>query len=138
MTTIAYDGRYMAADSLMTQESYVAGTFLKIVAVEHGFIGLSGDVEDILLVIDWFNDGMDNDKKPAVEAVNLIYVTDDGLVFTMSHRLIPIPMQAPISVGSGQDFAMSAMLFGKTAKEAVEFAMTRDTATGGEVVVVEI
>ena len=35
--------------------------------------------------------------------------------------------------GSGCEFAIAAMDFGKTAKEAVEYAMTRDNKTGGKV-----
>ena len=138
MTTIAYDGQHMAADSLITQDSYVVGDFMKIVAVPSGFIGLAGDVEDIILVIEWFNDGMDKDKKPEIESVNIIYVTNDGMVYCMSERLIPIPIDPPFAIGSGQDFALSAMLLGKSAKDAVEFAMTRDTSTGGAIVVVEV
>lgn len=37
------------------------------------------------------------------------------------------------AMGSGCDFALAAMDFGRSAKEAVEYAMTRDNATGGEV-----
>lgn len=40
--------------------------------------------------------------------------------------------------GSGQDFALSAMDFGKSAKEAVEYAMTRDVYTGGKVQVINV
>ena len=39
------------------------------------------------------------------------------------------------AIGSGAEFAMSAMDFGMTAKEAVEYTMTRDIYTGGEVTV---
>jgi len=41
-------------------------------------------------------------------------------------------------VGSGGTFALAAMDFGKTAKEAVEYAMTRDSASGGEIHVLHI
>jgi hypothetical protein len=40
--------------------------------------------------------------------------------------------------GSGQDFAIAALDFGKTPKEAVEYAMTRDCNTGGSVQVVDV
>ena len=36
-------------------------------------------------------------------------------------------------VGSGGTFAYCALDFGKTAKEAVEYAATKDTNTGGKV-----
>lgn len=40
--------------------------------------------------------------------------------------------------GSGGRFALSALDFGKTAKEAVEYAMTRDIYSGGKVHVYDI
>jgi len=36
-------------------------------------------------------------------------------------------------LGSGRDFAIAAMDHGKSAKEAVKYAMTRDTYTGGRI-----
>jgi len=42
------------------------------------------------------------------------------------------------TMGSGSDFALSAMDFGKSAKEAVEYAMTRDIYTGGNVQVIDV
>ena len=40
--------------------------------------------------------------------------------------------------GSGAQFALSALDFGKSAKEAVEYAATRDIYTGGKVHVFDI
>ncbi len=41
-------------------------------------------------------------------------------------------------IGSGGDFAMAALDFGKTAKEAVEYAITKDYCSGGKVHVYDI
>jgi hypothetical protein len=40
--------------------------------------------------------------------------------------------------GSGGEYALAALDFGKTAKEAVEYAKTKDTRTGGEVHVFDV
>lgn len=40
--------------------------------------------------------------------------------------------------GSGGAFAIAAMDFGKSAKEAIEYAMTKDVFTGGKVQVIDI
>jgi len=37
------------------------------------------------------------------------------------------------AIGSGWEFALSAMDFGKSSHEAVEYAMTRDSCSGGKV-----
>ena len=42
------------------------------------------------------------------------------------------------ATGSGDVFALSALDFGKTAKEAVEYAITRDIYSGGKVHVYDI
>lgn len=42
------------------------------------------------------------------------------------------------TMGSGGVFAMAAMDHGKTAKEAVEYAATRDTGTGGKVSIFDV
>ncbi|WP_210772140.1 hypothetical protein [Rhodanobacter lindaniclasticus] len=44
----------------------------------------------------------------------------------------------PLAIGSGWQFAIAAMDFGKTAKQAIEYAMTRDNGTGGGVDFVRI
>jgi hypothetical protein len=38
-----------------------------------------------------------------------------------------------VTLGSGCDFALAAMNHGKSAKEAVKYAMTRDVYTGGRI-----
>ena len=37
------------------------------------------------------------------------------------------------AIGSGLPYALAALDFGKTAKEAIEYAATRDSSTGGDV-----
>ena len=43
------------------------------------------------------------------------------------------PVEHNRAIGSGNRFALAAMDFGKTAKEAVEYAACRDVYTGGKV-----
>ena len=43
-----------------------------------------------------------------------------------------------ISKGSGSDFALALIDMGKSAKESIEYAMTRDIYTGGKVHVYDI
>ncbi len=56
----------------------------------------------------------------------------------MDDGITPIPILEPyIAIGSGSDFAISAMSMGKTAKEAIEEAIKHDIYTGGTVDVVQ-
>ncbi len=47
-------------------------------------------------------------------------------------------MVCSTSIGSGEDYALSAIDFGMTAKEAIEYTITRDMNTGGKVHVYDI
>lgn len=51
---------------------------------------------------------------------------------------VEMPRDKPLAIGSGWQFALAAMDFGKTAKQAIEYAATRDNGTGGGVDYVRI
>lgn len=65
----------------------------------------------------------------------------NGLVYNIifdGKRLKELAVEFDIAWGSGEEFALAAMDFGNSAEEAVKYAMTRDTCTGGKVHVYDI
>lgn len=50
-----------------------------------------------------------------------------------STSMIPMKFKGPYAIGSGEEFAMGAMLAGSTAAEAVKIASKLDVYTGGPV-----
>jgi hypothetical protein len=57
----------------------------------------------------------------------------------MENALIPIPIKEGFhAVGSGRDFALSAMRLGRTAREAIELACEFDVFTGGPITVLDL
>jgi hypothetical protein len=67
-----------------------------------------------------------------------VMVDPEGRAFMVGsdedeHILTPLIMDVPMAWGSGRDFAIAAMDFGCSAKEAVKYARTRCTYTGGKV-----
>ena len=62
---------------------------------------------------------------------HIVAVDDEGV-----YKIQELEMSE--GIGSGGRFALSAIDFDKTAKEAVEYAMTRDVYTGGKVHVYDI
>lgn len=56
-----------------------------------------------------------------------------GLGYTSGVYITPLSMDEPAAIGSGIDHALTAMDMGATAKEAVKWAMKRDTGTGGRI-----
>src|SRR5687767_2969429 len=56
------------------------------------------------------------------------YDDDTGKIFKC-----PVELDKYEAMGSGEQFALAAMDFGKSAKEAVKYAATRDAGTGGKI-----
>ena len=144
MTTIATDGKTMAADTQMTgayidRTNAVKISFSSDMKLVCGATGSAQDVEDFKRVIG----GMTENEFPARIKFGHEYkdfealIMSEGDVFWVGEAGVPVRVGAPASVGSGEKFAMGAMMSGKTPKEAVEIAMLLDPHTGGDVIEVE-
>lgn len=132
MTTIAWDGKTLAAD---TQASSCGLKFRtsKIGRLKDGRLyGISGDADYGLAVVDWLNGGEKPHQADKDDWSTILVIGLDGSINRYERRLIPITvLEHQHAIGSGRDFAMAAMACGKTAKEAVEIASQLDEATGG-------
>ncbi len=141
MTTIAWDGRTLAADTRATNNGYPS-SHSKIYALPDGrhYAGC-GSAGDVIRIVEWLQTGGKNADSPTFEdGGSWGIVVGPGELWSVQGKrptLIPI-RDAFLADGSGRDFAIAAMAFGKTAREAVEFAMRFDVFTGGAVDVVEI
>lgn len=126
MTTVAWDGKTLAADTCMSDD--YAMYFDKTCVLEDGrLFAAAGNVEDILLAIQWLNDGGD---KPAIESMKSIVVNLDGKAVFLDEKLIEIKMYEQYgATGSGSQFAISALSLGSTAEEAVAIAARYDINT---------
>lgn len=141
MTTIAFDGRTVAADRQMTiGGTAVKSPFAKISRVKYegakSVVGFSsGNVCHVAPVIDWMHRGCPNDDtKPDIHTegkdFSLMLVNAAGVFYaTESLNLIPIG-NIPWAIGSGADFALGAMAAGASAKRAILLTMDLDTSTG--------
>jgi hypothetical protein len=138
MTTIAWDGKTLAADSRATSNGmpYKA---VKIFRLDDGaiFAG-SGDYGQVCSVKDWLECPIGK-SKPAADDFAGLYVTTNGEAFRLESSLVMLPLHEPFhAIGSGRDFAMAAMHCGRAAREAVEIAIVYDVFTGGEVMAFSI
>lgn len=138
MTTIAFDGSTMACDTLATGP-YNLEYLEKIVKTEDEdgnpiLMGFAGRLDHCIMLRDWVIEGMDKEKFPVVDEVEIIMATKDGC-FLMLDSPVLIPLIGyPHAIGSGANMAMGAMLSGKSAVEAVEMAIKYDPGTGMKVV----
>ncbi len=128
---IAIDGRVSAGNRICTD------TFDKWRIIDGEVWFFSGDVRDYQPLIDAYKSGK---SEREIEAYAII--VSDGKVkdfavlenLTVSTSLI----EWNDGMGSGLEFALGALEHGTTAKQAVEYAATKDAGTGGKVSVFDV
>lgn len=141
MTTIAYCDGVVATDTLTVAGTMVVD-FGKEKCIERDGVKffLCGCTSDHIKLVEEYLSPTDRDIGDAEAIVvdaGLIYVVgreDGGKGIYKCHN----NRHNFISLGSGNRFAVAAMDHGKSAKQAVEYAMKRDIYTGGEVRVYEV
>lgn len=162
MTTIAFDGRYLAADGRMTRGGIICSSTVKktrvIKTVIRGeetevIIGGAGSWNNIYAVIEWmknndvFNTDPDlqrpvfpdtNQEQPGYLDHDVFFITQDGEVYCLDPFCRPAPYGAPFAEGSGFPFAQTALTLGQSAVEAIRTAMKLDTGTGGQITVFDV
>jgi 20S proteasome alpha/beta subunit len=133
MTTIAWDGKTLAADSRATS-SGMPYKAIKIFRLDDGaiFAG-SGDYGQVCVVKDWVECSIGK-SRPVADDFAGLYVAANGEAYRLESSLIMLPLHEQFhAIGSGRDFAMAAMHCGRSAREAVEIAAIYDVFTGGDV-----
>jgi hypothetical protein len=134
MTTIAFDGRYIACDSRITGDRghIHSDSRIKYTDTKDWLIfwcGATNDIDDFINsflgdspVKDDVNVGLYAYQK----STKFVYEVGKTNGYTFRNRLVDQD-----AVGSGADHAITAMDCGKTAVESIKMAMKRDSATGG-------
>lgn len=135
MTTIATDGKSMAADSLITAGPERVGYTTKVHRSKDGRIfGCAGPSTDCVQFGQWINGDL-SEKPKLGDDFSALVLNADGKVLYHNNQLIPIEYLSPMTIGSGEGVAMGAMLMGASPEKAVELAITRDTKSGGAITV---
>lgn len=135
MTTLIYDhkNKLIATDSRYTISNYIVTDKGKKYMVDD-----NGDL--------WFVTGALTDRKPFINAylhnekgLDLdcfgLLVRDSAAhaVYNTEAGFKTLELEFSEAWGSGADYAIAALDHGKSAKQAVKYAMTRDCHTGGKV-----
>lgn len=145
MTTIAYDGKYLAADGRTTNGgTIVTDDKVKIIKLDSKikycpnkldldsltYLALSGDSACITPILDYIYhkiDFKDLSCTCLLFTKKYVYRSEGNCFFKITDD--------PIAIGSGAKFALTAMKLGKSAKEAVEIACQMDIYSGGKITV---
>jgi len=135
MTTVVYDHNngLIAVDSLATAGSIIkSSTYDKTIRNELGLWIFSGHVSDVESMTKLNH----HDKSDVyLDCASFLIVKESVFVVSMGKDCYCIHSKITFNegLGSGQEFAQAALDFGKTAREAVEYAITKDIYTGGKV-----
>ncbi len=134
MTTIATDGRTMAADTMVNAGGYFVGSHAKIVrTLAGGIAGGCGSTIDNVLFSRFMEQG--GDRPTLSDRFHGLILNADGSVDWIDERWEPIRYELPAAIGSGDGYALGAMLAGASPERAVAIAAERDLHTGREIVV---
>lgn len=145
MTTIAYDGNFIAADGLRTWGDQITGRSHKKLIVRNqivyaftGFAPLFGPM------VEWHAaKSADPSTLPALnnpddEGWTLIVIDKNGCgTYTAKVPYIE-RFDPPIAFGAGKDYAIGAMWAGATAEQAVRLVAENTNHTGGDIQVVSV
>lgn len=130
MSTVAWDGRSLAADRQCCG-GFKARTTKVWRLPDGSLFGGAGIIEQILAVRAWLEEG--GDKPERLDDFSGILI-ESGRAYRLEEKLIRDRIvERCHAVGSGAPFAITAMALGKTAREAVLIAARFDPRTGGGV-----
>lgn len=135
MTTIAYDGKTLAVDSMTSCDRFVNSRGTQKMWRNVGpfnCVAMAGPTSRYPAILCWLEGGADPLLwNPEWDAVAWV-VDKSGRVYRYVSGY-PESIEAPDADGSGAEFALGALDAGKSAREAIEIAAQRDFYTGGPV-----
>lgn len=143
MTTIAWDGKTLAADKQAVMGS-MKMTVTKLFRARGYLVAAAGDFDRIVESVAWFAAGADPAKLPPYardneDYVSLLVIEKDGTILRYERGSLPYKIESPfIAVGTGREYAMAAMHLGCNAREAVGVAIALDCNSGMGIDTMEI
>lgn len=137
MTTIAISNAEIAADT----HSFVDGIRNNVnkqkIRTQGGYIyALAGSAQVFDAAIQWHLNGAKPEDVPKYGDWNLIIITAEGTFFCSQDMPFLGRLELPQAFGSGGAYALGALDYGASARDAVKTAMVRDPLTGGDIQVV--
>jgi len=140
MTTIVYDhkNKQVAIDSRISSNGIIhSDSYDKTIRKGEEIWLITGclsDYEDLALL-------QHNQKVDVRPSCSAILIRDNkafSVVVEDDNYCSMLELKYNYAMGSGDLFAMSALDFGSTALEAIEYAKTRDIYTGGNITVIDV
>lgn len=143
MTTIAWKGDIIAADSQLTiGDSVRIISSPKIIQIGPStVIAVAGDTDETLKAINFFSkEGWQeklDDTPDKMELEALLW--HGGKMYLLDGTLYPEPLVVPYhAVGNGWQLALAAMALGKSAEEAVIFTAEHNIYTNNKIQIFDV
>ena len=140
MTTIAWDGKAMAADrqAATGNTPHVShGGKIKRITFNgvDALIGRCGTIASAMQVVDWLAAGANPANKPEIssaedDSFSLLLATAKGVYYFATGTIPVFIGRRPWAIGSGGDYALGAMEAGADARKAVQIACKLDINSG--------
>lgn len=130
MTTVAYDGITLAADSRGIDDGVIMGDReIKLHKVGSSLVGMAGECCAMPAFIEFLETGV---WVKEAEGCSAIVVSGVSAKLYEGNKY-PLKIHAPYAIGSGAIAALAAMYAGVDAVKAVKIASRLDPGTGGRV-----
>lgn len=142
MTTVAFDGKTLAADTCMTVDGKKYRYSGKIKRLANGcLVGFAGTVSSGQALMEWL-EAADPKKKLELtedEDAEVLLISPAGdVMFCDRNGGMIWTDDKQAAIGTGGDLAFGALLAGATACEAVKLAIERDPNSGFEVISLDL
>jgi len=129
MTTIAWDGTFLCADRMASQEGMFRSVQKIFKIKDNLYLAAAGCHQDTLLAVKYLTDGGDLPTLSSEHFVGII--VRDGRAYRVEEKLMESEILEPFyALGEGRDYATAAMALGKTAYDGVELAAKYCLYTG--------
>jgi len=141
MTTIAWDGKTLAADRRVSYDSVSDANTTKIVKTDNGLCGAAGNTSIGAAFKRWFVHGEEGDPPPLEkngQEASAFIIREAGVRLHYDQFGWFQADPGPFAIGSGWEIAIGAMKSGKSAAEAVQIAAKLDGYTGSDIDVLEL
>lgn len=133
-TTIAWDGKTLAADSQITTGTSIKSKTCKITKVRNAWIATAGPVDAGIMFRRWYANGHYSDAYPNIKDGFTAYVLTNKGIVQYWNTPVAVPVSPGSAIGTGREAAMGAMRAGANATRAVEIASEIDLFSSGPVV----
>lgn len=141
MTTIAYDGKQIAADTLECCGDMRFGYRNKIHLLSGDrYVAFAGNTSYIVQMVKWLEDGI-NTPPPEIregDDISGLYIDENRNAWEIDKFARLFPACIPWAGGTGERYAMACLKLGVSVRKAVEIAIELDRGSGGQVQVVDV